>query len=600
MLRTAAIVAALAGSTVVAVGCGVGGADSDDGALSFVPRDSVGVAVVSLRERDLQRSLDTLGRVPAWGLLEAQMPANDAPGLLEAGIDAALDSDEQTESMSYEKDVEPWLGDEAGVAVLPEAVDEPESLGGDRTPVLAWVDSTDDEAARSFARRSLGTGRRTSEHEGITIWRDAKDETAVFVADGTLVLVSGRAAAERAIDQHESGDDSFADNRDVRELLDARDRREQVATVVRVDRLLDLGSAAAQRAKQADARATSDFLQDDRLRDALPETLAMSTGVDDVGLWIDTSWAPAAEPSIDDARTLVERMPADAVTAAAQSTNSKLVEQLPDVWQAARDAWNLELDTVADRCPQAQRALCDLGVRFAGALLEGDLLERFAAAYGDDGATVIAQRVAVQGSGMPSQRLGVISRVDDPAAMNELYRSGIEQAGPTLRQQGVQLGWQAQGDDGVVTIRLVPGSAAARALGDTPGLPAEFKDLTSRQGMRIPIDTVDDTTQAMAFPAGELPGLLSAWTGDAEQISGNDRYRRDVDAANAPAKTSFFQWADYTTLVVDTVKSLGTDRAVQTMVQNNATHVGGVLTWTERRGDDDRIGVAHTVLPIYD
>lgn len=148
-----------------------------DRAAALVPADALVYVHVSTDgdRAAVQRALQLLRRVGGETAARAQLTRLLRPGGEGAPLDVA-------------RDVAPWLGDEAALAITPGRGTTATSL------LLLAVDADDLPAARAFLARGAGTPRRAA-HRGVALTR-YRNGTAIAHVDGFVVV--GRVAAVRA------------------------------------------------------------------------------------------------------------------------------------------------------------------------------------------------------------------------------------------------------------------------------------------------------------------------------------------------------------------------------------------------------------------
>src|SRR5262245_3449878 len=114
----------LSALAVLAAGCG-GGSDAASGPAAAVPTDAQVYVEAAVRpEGDLKSSLESIaGRFPQLG---------EPASLITSRIDSFFES--EGVPLTYSADVEPWLGERAGVAFLDPA--------GDTTQFIVAVETT--------------------------------------------------------------------------------------------------------------------------------------------------------------------------------------------------------------------------------------------------------------------------------------------------------------------------------------------------------------------------------------------------------------------------------------------------------------------------
>lgn len=120
----------------------------------------------------------------AGKILRTSDPGGKIVGLID---DAAKDK-----GASYEKDVEPWLGQRAGIAIT-----GVHGTGGGDVDVVGAIDSKDDDAAKAFVQRYAKGATRT--YRGVQYQYKSDDDLAAAVVDHA-VLVGTERAFKTALD----------------------------------------------------------------------------------------------------------------------------------------------------------------------------------------------------------------------------------------------------------------------------------------------------------------------------------------------------------------------------------------------------------------
>jgi Protein of unknown function (DUF3352) len=200
MPRFLPILTALTTAIALAAGCGDEGASSS-GAASLAPAGSLVYGEATLRPDGDQKAAidDLLAKFPGEG------SAGDRIGQLMEEAFAESDS-----GLSYEEDVEPWLGDEAAFFV------SSVHAGGEEADAAALV-ATEDEDASVEAVEKEGDARKT-EHRGHDLYLSSDEEGAAAVLDGWLVLGTP-GGVKAAIDTAEDGE-TVEDEERYRETLE--------------------------------------------------------------------------------------------------------------------------------------------------------------------------------------------------------------------------------------------------------------------------------------------------------------------------------------------------------------------------------------------
>jgi hypothetical protein len=170
-----------------AAGCGNSGSASSD-AASLAPAGALLYGEATLRPEGAQKAAldDLVSKFPGKG------SAGDRIGRWLEMLVAESDS-----GLSYEQDIEPWLGDEAAFFISAVA---PSGEQAD----AAFLVATEDEDATVDAIEKEGDTRKT-EHEGHDLYVASDEEGAAAVVDGWLALGTTR-GVKAAIDTADGGE----------------------------------------------------------------------------------------------------------------------------------------------------------------------------------------------------------------------------------------------------------------------------------------------------------------------------------------------------------------------------------------------------------
>jgi hypothetical protein len=125
----------------------------------------------------------------------------DDPG---AKIKELINKQASKDGQSYEKDIDPWLGDKAAVAIT--------SLSGESQAVVI-VNSTDDSKAKDSLAKEHDYSEKRS-YEGTDYRYDPGDKSAATVTKG-FAVIGDEAAVKQVIDVLDKGGDSLASNADL-------------------------------------------------------------------------------------------------------------------------------------------------------------------------------------------------------------------------------------------------------------------------------------------------------------------------------------------------------------------------------------------------
>lgn len=187
-------------AAVAALLAGCGGSDSGDGPASVAPADSpVFVEATVLPEGELKSNVDSLVKKVAG--------ISNAGAALIVALNQQLDESGEG-SLTYTEDIEPWLGEKAGVFFSGFDGEDFKGAG------LA-VESTDEDAARKFVDRAAESNDdpvRDDSYEGVDFKVDESDGSALGVIDDFVVFGQDVKTFKRAVDA--AGGDALAGNED--------------------------------------------------------------------------------------------------------------------------------------------------------------------------------------------------------------------------------------------------------------------------------------------------------------------------------------------------------------------------------------------------
>ncbi len=195
--RHVSLVLSSAGLAAFAI-AGCGGSSSSGGAdpASLAPATSPLFVEATVRpEGSLKTNIEDLSKKLAG--------ISDPGTLIVDQIDSGIA--QSGEKMSFEDDIEPWLGEKAGVFF--QRYD-----GEDFSGVGAAFQSTDDNAASAFVDKLAQTSDSPvtqGSYEGVDYTTDSEDGTSVGVVDDFVVLTEDKQTFESVVDA--SKGDSLAD-----------------------------------------------------------------------------------------------------------------------------------------------------------------------------------------------------------------------------------------------------------------------------------------------------------------------------------------------------------------------------------------------------
>jgi hypothetical protein len=316
MPRILIILTALIATLAVAAGCG-SDSSSSSGAASLAPGGSLVYAEATLDpDEDQQAAVESLiEKFPGEG------SARDR-------IRSLMESAFSDSGLSYEKDVEPWLGDEAAFFV------SRLSPTGDDATAAALV-ATEDEGKTEDAieKAGKGDGRKASykDHD----YHAFAGDTAAGVLDGWLV-VGNAAGFKAAVDASEDGKSLEDDDRYETALADAPEERLGFVYVN--------SPALVEQLESSDAGATLG-----QFRDLFKDPFVATVNADSAGVRLEAvvpESLAAGLPMLAEGSDLVGDLPADSWLALAQPELGKTLEQFLDIFAAqlgGRDAIEQQL-----------------------------------------------------------------------------------------------------------------------------------------------------------------------------------------------------------------------------------------------------------------
>ena len=199
VLSTAAVAAVLAFA-----GCGGGGDDSGSGAdpATAAPADTqIFVEGTVKPAGDTKTNIEQLVDTATNGQVDAGQQIIDQ-------INASFAGDPDTKDLTYESDIEPWLGEKAGIALA--GYD-----GEDFEDYSAALQVTDSGSASDFFDKVKEQGENIGEggsYEGYDYVTDTEDDTVIGLGDDFFVLGSDLANFKAAVDAAAGGDSLDSDS----------------------------------------------------------------------------------------------------------------------------------------------------------------------------------------------------------------------------------------------------------------------------------------------------------------------------------------------------------------------------------------------------
>jgi hypothetical protein len=393
--------------SAIAVGCGSSssGSGGADDPASLIPASAPVYAEATLRPdgkvgADLDAALKKILRT-------------DDPG---AKIQKALDGSGKTDGVTYKDDIEPWLGERAGIAVT--------AIRGNDADFVAVIASKDDGKAKDALEKTKGDIVKRS-YNGVDYRFDRKENTAAGVFDHSVV-VGTEPGFKSAVDA--SKGDSLADSNGLRGVR-SKVAEERIGLLyLDVDGLLRAVTASAGSQPEVGALVQS-------LSAAVPKTIGAALQAQPDALKIDgvSLGTPKTAASGASGADMVASLPGDSWLALGFGKSGQALEGILDGIGKAGGITSVGVNALLSQFQQQ-----------TGLDLRKDVLSWM----GDAG-------VFVGGSGAADLRGGLVIKTSDPVktkrVIHVLRRLARQQGGASvsrLRFQGVDEGFTARPDSG--------------------------------------------------------------------------------------------------------------------------------------------------------
>jgi hypothetical protein len=357
-------------------------------------------------------------------------------------------AEEDGEPFDYEKEVEPWLGDRAGVFF--EKLDEDDDLTG----LGMIVESTDTDATQEFIDAQVEASDdpyRSRSYEGVDYDVGGPDGNAIGVVGDFLVVAEGDEVFEEMVDA--SGGDALAAEDTFANAISAASDGSLADVYVDIGELIDQsGGQIDPQARQILRNAGIDPSDATAVASIVP-------GSDQVAIELSSDLAGQEVPT-GDASSLLGELPGNAFAALAVSGFGKQVKEALD---------SLDEEGIPDTIPpgQLKKGLKELGIDLEAAA--GSLQDAGAFAVGDTESSLGGALVlTTQGS----------EATDTIANIGKLLRS-VQVEGVTAlsgRYDGFSVRSDELGDKPLV----VAAREGRVAIGY--GLPATLQGLLSESG----------------------------------------------------------------------------------------------------------------------
>jgi hypothetical protein len=527
-LRGGLAACAIAGSVLIAAGCGgdSGSSDAakDAAALDYVPDTAIAYVTVNT---------DFSG--DAWERFGNLAKALD-PDFEPVGDQLADQAAEGDGEVDFEQDVEPWLGESGGAAVL--SVDAKAAEGGDAEAAVdgaeafIWLEVADREAFDDFAKkRDFTEGDTVGD---FTLWTNKDEDGAVAVSDDLAFYADSE---EQLTSIVEFDGDSITSVDGIDAAIDGVDLDDALATVV-VN-----GEGVREAAKSDDQlKSLADLEQLDGF-----EAMALGFGAEEDGMRIDGNVALAEDGDSENIKhDVFMELPETTVLAVGGVNLGGLVkgavegagESNPQIQQGA-GALSAVLGVTIDDLADAMDGEFALGVSAA-----------------DEGLGALAGGVA--GAAMGGG-LGAV----DPA---QLVQAGT-----------VVLAFAETGSTGE-TLSKVVGGAGALTGAAVGGAKASTKEgdftvtRTNIQGVPAMVGTSEDIA---AVEVGA--DLFKTW--GSAPLSENEAFTAAWETAGVPDESVSVMWLD-----------AGRVGQLAGLDSGNDAQLGGLVGWTDIDGKNYHIG----------
>lgn len=189
-------------AALVVAGCGGsddGGGDGTDPASVAPAGAPVFIGVTIRPEGEAKTNIEALAQRIAG--------VDDLGGLIVEELENSASDD--GEELDFEKEVEPWLGDEAGIFLQEYEDEDFEGYG-------AAIQTSDEEEARDFVNKQIEADEEEAKdgsYEGVD-FKVEEDETAIGVFDGLVVLAEDEAIFKEMVDasngENLAGEEAYA------------------------------------------------------------------------------------------------------------------------------------------------------------------------------------------------------------------------------------------------------------------------------------------------------------------------------------------------------------------------------------------------------
>ncbi|HEX5713651.1 MAG TPA: DUF3352 domain-containing protein [Solirubrobacterales bacterium] len=443
-IRLVLISALAALAALVAAGCGSSSsADSGSDPAALAPPTSPLYVEATLQpEGELKTNVDALAEQIAG--------VDDLGGLIIEELESSASDD--GEELDFAKEVEPWLGEQAGMFFQKYDGEDFHGYG-------VAIQSTDTEATQAFIDDQTATSEDPVEegsYEGVDFKIESDDGTTVGVIGDFLAFAEDEGQFKQMVDA--SSDESLADAEDFSKTFDA------ASDGSFADVFVDIGALIAQSGGTIDPEAKQ-FLDSAGIDPNEATAVAsLIPGSNQIEIEVSSDFG-SGNPPTGDASQLLASLPADSVAAIATTDFGKRIGEAVDT---------IDEEGISGEIPPN---------KFKSTLKEAGIdLDKIAGSIGDLGVFATG------------------SNESDVAGAAVLATNDAQEAQNTVANVGTLL--RAAGTSGVTAVsgNLSGFSVRSEDLGPKPLVVAA-------KGERIAIAYgLPAATQALAAPSGQTLG----------------------------------------------------------------------------------------------
>jgi hypothetical protein len=488
--------AALAAIGIIAAGCGgssgsgaAGAAGTDGLGAQAAPASSIAFLDVNIdRSSTGWKQMLALGaRFPSWPKLITQLNTT----LNQAGSNGA----------SFNRDVEPWLGGEASIAVTGVTVGG--ASGGGSAQFVAYVQSKDDTQLEAALTRG-GEAVKGTSYSGYDTFTSKDGKTFAAVHDGALLVSNSEMALHQAVDVRGGTGARLSDAANFKDAMAALPKDNSAVGYVDGAQLQTLSQLATSQASSSGVQAGGISPQAlDQFSSQLKgvRALAFAATPEDLGLRfrfaeLVSKDAPAALTSVTEFTPTLE---------SSASSDSYVYLGFHDLGPMLKTA----LASLGTSQASLQTAFAQLQTQ-TGISFDGDLVPLLS---GEHAITV--------GPGLPVSA-ALLLKPADPAAgeatLRKLTAAIAKQAGVTFSDanggqttqvSGLPVGWRRSGDLLAISNDPKAGDAVSSSLADD----TSWKDFQKAIGVPTSV------TGILYVNVGRLLGLAKSFTSNSSASS---------------------------------------------------------------------------------